>query len=388
MPKIGIMGGTFNPVHNAHIELAQKALTQFGLDKVLFITSGNPPHKKNSIIPDATLRHKMVSLAIEDYPQFEAYDYEVKKQTYSYSYETLKHLKHLNRENELYFIIGADSLHNITSWVKPRLIMEMCTLLVYSRKGYDMEKDLRELKKEYYMKAQFIDAPEIDISSSNIRNMIAEGKDVSGFMPPKALDFISRTMLYKKKASSMKKQLKKLLSRDRFIHSVNVCNTASALAKRFGFDENKAYIAGLLHDCAKCIPHELTLKLCDDFDVLLDEYDEQIPALIHSKLGEKLASSYFGISDSEILEAIKWHTLGHPDMGNIAKIVYVSDMIEPSRCFEGIERLRDIAKENLDRAVYECTNATIIFNTQRNRKINPMAYEVLKAFSPKENEQS
>ena len=354
MPKIGIMGGTFNPVHNAHIELAQKALTQFGLDKVLFITSGNPPHKKNSIIPDATLRHKMVSLAIEEYPQFEAYDYEIKKQSYSYSYETLKHLKKLDRNNELYFIIGADSLHNITSWVKPRLIMEMCTFLVYSRKGYDMEKDLSELKKEYYLKAQFIDAPELDISSSEIRKMIEEGKDVSELMPPKAFDFISRTMLYKKKASSMKKQLKKLLSHDRYVHSVNVCNTACELAKRFGCDENKAYIAGLLHDCAKCIPYEQTLKLCEDFDIELDEFDEQIPALIHSKLGEKLASSHFGIHDEEVLEAIKWHTLGHPDMRNIAKIVYVADMIEPTRCFDGIEKLRDTAKESLDRAVYEC----------------------------------
>lgn len=388
MPKIGIMGGTFNPVHNAHIELAQKALTQFGLDKVLFITSGNPPHKKSSIIPDANLRHKMVSLAIEDYPQFEAYDYEVKKQTCSYSYETLKHLKQLDRENELYFIIGADSFHNITSWKKPRLIMELCTLLVYSRKGYDMEKDLAELKQEYYMKVQFIDAPEIDISSSEIRAMIANGNDVLGLIPQKVLQFICRTLLYKKKASSMKKQLKKLLSHDRFIHSVNVCNTATELAKRFGFDENKAYIAGLLHDCAKCIPYELTLKMCDDFGVSLDEFDEKIPALIHSKLGEKLAFSHFGISDKEILEAIKWHTLGHPDMGNIAKIVYVSDMIEPSRCFEGIEKLRDTAKESLDRAVYECTNATISFNTKRNRMINPMAYEVLKAFSPDENQQS
>jgi nicotinate-nucleotide adenylyltransferase len=93
VPKIGIMGGTFNPVHNAHIELAKKALEQFGLDKVLFITNGNPPHKKNHFILDAFIRHKMVCLAIKDYPKFETYDYEIKKETYSYTYETLKHLK-------------------------------------------------------------------------------------------------------------------------------------------------------------------------------------------------------------------------------------------------------------------------------------------------------
>ncbi len=380
MPKIGIMGGTFNPVHNAHIELAQKALLQFGLDKVLFITSGNPPHKKGSPILDANIRHKMVCIAIKDYPQFEAYDFEVKKESYSYSYETLKHLKKLDKSNELYFIIGADSLHNITSWVKPRLIMEMCTFLIYSRKGYDMKNDLLEIKKEYYLKSEFIDAPEVDISSSEIRKMIQDGKDASNLMPQAVYDFILRNGLYRKKASSIKKELKKQLKSDRYIHSVNVCNTAVELSKIFGYDKNKAYLAGLLHDCAKCIPSEQMLTMCEDLDVELDEYEKVTPALIHAKLGEKVAIARYGVDDKEVLEAIKWHTLGHPDMGNIAKIVYVADMIEPSRCFDGVDALREIAKKDIDRAVYECTKTTINFNTARNRTLNPMAYKVLEAF--------
>ena len=381
MPKIGIMGGTFNPVHNAHIELAKKALEQFGLDKVLFITNGNPPHKKNHFILDAFIRHKMVCLAIKDYPKFETYDYEIKKETYSYTYETLKHLKKLYKPTDLYFIIGADSLHDIKKWVKPRLIMEMCTFLVFARKGYDMEKDLMELKKEYYLKAQFIDAPEVDISSSEIRKMVSEGEDVSSLMPKEVSEFIMRNKIYHKKAPSIKKQLKKQLSHDRFVHSVNVCNTAVELAKHFGFDENKAYLAGLLHDCAKCIPHDDMRKMCEDFDVELDDFDEINPALIHAKLGEKVAIAQYGVSDAEVLEAIKYHTTGHPEMGNIAKIIYVADMIEPLRKFDGVDYLRQVAKEDINKAVLECTNATIRYNTEKERPIHKMAFVVADAFS-------
>ncbi len=382
MAKIGIMGGTFNPIHNAHIELAYTALLQFKLDKVLFITNGNPPHKKKLSILDCHIRHKMVTLAISEYPKFEAYDYEIKKDTPSYSYETLQHLKKLDRTNDLYFIIGADSLHDIKTWKKPRLIMELCTFLVYNRKGYDREADLEKLKKEYYLKAEFIRAPEVDISSSEIREKIINGEDVSKYLPEGVNAFIERNGLYKREPISLRQQLKKELKPERYYHSINVCNMASEMAEIFGFSKGKAYLAGILHDCAKCISYQKMLAMCEDLDVTLDEYERETPALIHAKLGEKVAIAHYGIYEKEILEAIRYHTLGHPKMGNIAKIVYVADMLEPSRNFEGIDKLREIAKKDLDLAVYECTKKTIEFNLAKNRPVHPMAYKMLEAFEP------
>ena len=382
MAKIGIMGGTFNPIHNAHIELAYKALLQFKLDKVLFITNGNPPHKKDNSILDCRIRHKMVQIAIADYPKFEAYDYEINKNGPSYSYETLQHLRQLDKTNELYFIIGADSLHDITKWKKPRLIMELCTFLIYSRDGYDALSDLSELKKEYYLKAEFINAPSIDISSSDIREKLADNEDVSEYLNDEVYDFIKRNGLYRKKKSSLKRHLRKTLKPERFFHSLNVSIMASEMADIFGFSRGKAYLAGILHDCAKCIPYEIMLKMCEDLDVCLDEQERNTSALIHAKLGEKVAIAHFGIYDKEILEAIRYHTLGHPDMGGIAKIVYVADMLEPKRCFDGIDELREIAKKDLDLAVYECTKKTIEFNSLKNRPVHPMAYRMLEAFNP------
>ena len=382
MAKIGIMGGTFNPIHNAHIELAYTALLQFKLDKVLFITNGNPPHKKKFSVLDCHIRQKMVSIAIKEYPKFEVCDYEVKKQTLSYSYETLQHLKKLDKTNDLYFIIGADSLHNIKSWKRPRLIMELCTLLIYNRKGYDAMADLEELKKEYYLKADFIKAPQVDISSSEIREKIIKGEDVSNYLPEEVDAFIKRNGLYKREDISLRQQLKKELKTERYYHSINVCNMASEMAELFGFSKGKAYLAGILHDCAKCISYQKMLTMCEDLDVELDEYERGTPALIHAKLGEKVAIAHYGIYDKEILEAIRYHTLGHPKMGNIAKIVYVADMLEPSRKFDGIDKLREIARKDLDLAVYECTKKTIEFNLAKNRPVHPMAYKMVEAFDP------
>lgn len=387
MAKIGIMGGTFNPIHNAHIELAYKALLQFKLDKVLFITNGNPPHKKGGSILDCHIRHKMVKLAIADYPKFEAYDFEITKNGPSYSYETLQHLKKQDKTNELYFIIGADSLHDITTWKRPRLIMELCTFLIYGRKGYDAQADLEKIKKEYYLKAEFIDAPDIDISSSDIREKLEENEDVSEYLNDEVYDFIKRNGLYRKKKSSLKRHLRKNLRPERFFHSLNVSKMASELAETFGFSTGKAYLAGILHDCAKCIPYEIMLKMCKDLDVELDEQERASSALIHAKLGEKVAIAHYGIYDKEILEAIRYHTLGHPDMGNIAKVVYVADMLEPTRCFDGIDYLREIAKKDLNLAIYECTKKTIEFNVAKNRPVHPMAYKMLDAFAPESDKQ-
>ena len=383
MSKIGIMGGTFNPVHKGHIEMAKHAAQQFNLDKVVFITGGNPPHKRGNRILPGIIRHKMVQLAIKDYPMFFASDYEINKNTYSYTYETLEYMKRTHKEDSLYFIIGADSLHDLPTWKKPRLIMELCTFLVYSRKGYSQKEDLKNLKKEYYCKALFIDAKNVDVSSTRVRKKLEENQDVSAYLDKEVYDYIKRNNLYKKEEGSIKKRLKNRLSYDRFIHSCGVANTSIEMAKIFGADENKAYLAGMLHDCAKCIQKDKALRMCEDFGVLLDEFELKNPALVHAKLGEMVAMIDFGVDDKEVLEAIKYHTIGDTTMGDLAKIVYVADMIEPNRSFEGVEKLREIAKKDLDRAVAECTKMTVEFNEQKGKKVHPKAYEIIKYYDDK-----
>lgn len=374
------MGGTFNPIHNAHITLAKTAKEQFGLDLVIFMTGGNPPHKKDRSILDADIRHKMVKMAIDGEESFTASDYEVKKETYSYTVETLMHLNEEYRDSELYFILGADSLHDIPTWYKPEEILRLCTVLVYERVGYDTKSDYDKLIEQYNANIQFINAKTVDISSSQIRKMISEGEDVSEFLDEEVYDFIKRNNLYKSYAD-YENIIKNELKESRYIHSINVAKVAKELAKHYGCDEEKAYIAGLVHDCAKNMSYEKMMKKCEDYDVLLDEFEMRNPFLIHAKVGEKVAQHEYGIDDEEILGAIKWHTVGNVGMSVLEKIIFIADMIEEERKFSGVEKIRNLAYTNLDLAIKESIESTIRFAKANNREIHPNAYSVLEYIS-------
>ncbi len=383
MSKIGIMGGTFNPIHNGHLAIAEKAVRQLGLDMVFFVTSGNPPHKKGKKILDARIRHKMVCMAIKNYSKFEPCDFEVNREEYSYTADTLQYFRKKYKKSELYLIIGADSLHDLPAWNRPRRICELCTLAVYDRTGYNTDEDIENIKREYYCKIERIEAGIIDISSSQIRSMIEKRKDVTGLMPRSVLEFINRNNIYASDAGTLESKIRRRLKPERFTHSVNVAKKAVELAEKYGVDTRKAYIAGMVHDCAKNIPHEKARQKCIDYDVELDEGEISNPGLIHAKLGERIAHIEFGIGDKEILSAIKWHTLGHPDMTKLEKIIYVADMIEDGRTFPGVKELRKIAEKDLDEAVEACTAATVRHNEKYGKEIHPMAYKVLEWYGNK-----
>ena len=197
MKKIGIMGGTFNPVHNAHLIMARYAKEQYGLDDIIFMTSGNPPHKKNMDMPDAKVRHEMLKAAIENDADFTADDYEVNLSEYSYSVNTLRHLKKLYPDDSIYFIIGGDSLCDFPKWYKPQEILSLCTLLVYPRKT-DTEADINKIKEMYGGDIFLINSPEIEISSTEIRKRLAEGKSVRHMIPDSVLEYIRKNKLYER----------------------------------------------------------------------------------------------------------------------------------------------------------------------------------------------
>ena len=152
---------------------------------------------------------------------------------------------------------------------------------------------------------------------------------------------------------------------------------AESLAKKHKEDKKKAYTAAILHDCAKNIDLETSLKKCEDYGVVLDENEIKNPLLIHAKLGEKIAEYEYGINDEDILNAIKWHTVGRKGMSTLEKIIFVADMVEKGRTFPGVENLRKLAHEDLNKAVKECILNTIKFNEAKNKEIHPNAYEVI-----------
>ena len=147
----------------------------------------------------------------------------------------------------------------------------------------------------------------------------------------------------------LQKQMKEELSEDRYEHTLGVMYTAESLAMRYGVDMTKAAVAGLLHDCATCIPNSQKIRLCKKYDIEVTENEEKNPSLLHAKLGALLAQKAYGVDDPEILNAIRWHTTGKPDMTMLEKIIYMADYIEPNR--DKAPNLREIRKlsfENLD----------------------------------------
>ena len=202
MRKIGIMGGTFDPVHNGHLMLADTAYRQFDLDQVWFLPNGNPPHKKEENIgTDARHRSRMVALAIQgrDYCRLE--EYEVRRREVSCSYQTLEHFRKQYPEDEFYFIIGADSLFAIETWVHPERIFPACVILAACRDDHD---SLEEMKaqighlKTVYPKAriQLLRSPLIPVSSSEIRRKIQAGLSIAEEVPEEVEAYIKEEELY------------------------------------------------------------------------------------------------------------------------------------------------------------------------------------------------
>lgn len=177
MAKIGILGGTFNPIHVGHLKLAENAYNQLNLDKVLIIPTGISYLKSNDNVLSKEIRADMVKLAIKEYPYFEFSDIELNRSGNTYTYETLEELKLIYPYDDLYFIIGADTLFNIESWKKPESIISNCILTVMVRDDNDIT-DVTEkcnvLMNKYNAKAVVLNSEKIDVSSSDIRKMISD----------------------------------------------------------------------------------------------------------------------------------------------------------------------------------------------------------------------
>lgn len=171
-------------------------------------------------------------------------------------------------------------------------------------------------------------------------------------------------------------KLKTMLTDHRYTHSLGVVETAMRMANLFGTDEEKTQIAALLHDCAKQIPHTEQLAMCKEFGIPLDEVKEKELGLLHAELGAYLAEHEFGITDTEILDAIRYHTLGKPDMSTMEKILYLSDIIEPNRKdFNGLSELRALCFEDLDRALLFGFGLTIAHTERRGHILHSQTIE-------------
>jgi len=198
--KIGISGGTFNPIHLGHLIIAEMVRDRFGLNEVLFVPSGMPPHKNLSNVVSSEHRFEMVNKAVANNPYFKESRVEIDRKGYTYTVDTLKNLKEIyGNGTSLYYIIGADVLNDLPSWRNHEEVFKMCEFIAVLRPGNDMQgfkKQMEFLRDKYCAKIHFIDTPLIEISSTQIRDSIKAGRSIKYLVPDCVEEYIMLNRLY------------------------------------------------------------------------------------------------------------------------------------------------------------------------------------------------
>lgn len=351
MKKIAILGGTFNPVHSEHVELVKNAKQELGLDLVIVVPTYLPPHK-NTLPAPAVDRINMLNLAFKEIDGVTVSDYEVKKQGKSYSYQTAEYFRGKYPDAEIYFLCGGDMLTDFKTWKNPERILKAVTLAVFDREDFYTDYDF---EREYFKKqfnSTFIRLNYLgkDFSSTRIRVFASLGLSLEGLAIKQVEEYIFKNKLYS--GDIYTEFLKKNLTQKRLIHTANVVSIALTKVKELGLDTQKVYLATLLHDCAKYLNKK-------DFPAFT--LPEGVPPKVeHSFLGAYVAKNLLGISDEEVLDAINYHTSGKANMTTLGKLVFVADMVEEGRNYEGVERLRELYKKDFKKCFVECLSEEVL----------------------------
>ena len=198
--KFAVLGGTFDPIHNGHMAVAKGVLEKTGVDKILFIPSGRPPHKDLFEVSSPHDRLEMTKLATEC-DNMEVSSIEIDRDGTTYTVDTIIELKAMLDDVEFKFVTGADALHYVTTWKNYKKLFEICDFIVVGRPGYNKSSllsDIHYIETNLSGRIEYIELPPIDISSSEIRQLVREGKSISGFVPKKVEEYILVNKLYKK----------------------------------------------------------------------------------------------------------------------------------------------------------------------------------------------
>ena len=199
--RIGIMGGTFDPIHYGHLAAAEAARVEFGLCKVIFMPAGNPPHKQSQKISDAEHRYRMTALATSSNSGFEVSRLEVDKAGITYTFDTMEELRSIYGEApEIYFITGADAVLELLTWYKLGELLTLCKFIAVTRPGFDickLEQKIAEITSKYDGEIICLEVPLLEISSTDIRERIKNGKPVKYLLPEEVEAYIHKNGLYK-----------------------------------------------------------------------------------------------------------------------------------------------------------------------------------------------
>lgn len=365
MCNMGIMGGTFDPIHSGHLAMAEFAKAERGLDRVLFIPTGDPPHKR--IHADAHTRGEMVKLAIRGRAGFALSDIEIRRTGVTYTVDTLKALRSIHEGAKFTYIVGSDTLMTIENWrAFPEVCAHLKEIAAYARDDVPLERVEEcagRLTARYGILVALSKRRVPAVSSTEVRSAVVHGQSLRAMTPDAVREYIESEGLY---LDSLRESVGQGLSARRYAHTLEVEKTAVQLAKRFSASIPAARVAAILHDCAKDMNPAEMARFMEDAGVPMEREFTRLPQLMHAAAGEAVAKLRYGITDLDILNAVRYHTEGRVSMSTLEKIIYLADAIEPTRKpYPGLFAVREAAQRDLDRAVMLCAEHTLHYVRQR-----------------------
>ncbi|MDR0885795.1 MAG: nicotinate (nicotinamide) nucleotide adenylyltransferase [Clostridiales Family XIII bacterium] len=337
--KIGVFGGSFDPVHIGHLMLAEHMLEAGGLDKVIFMPTYIQPFKQDNQTASSENRLQMLRLATSDNARFEVSDVELRRASVSYTIDSLRELQQEYPQDNIYFIVGVDIFRLIRKWYKFEELVSEFSFLVGVRPGYDISEVselITDIQRDFQTDIRLIENPLIDIASSNIRNrmklgFLAGADSVQYELPASVYDYIYAHGIYEGTTliNQLRIDLSHRVSQRRYEHVLRVEELSVRLSMIFGENVVRTRLAAVAHDICK-------------------DKDEEGNALLHSKHAEKMLRDMYGVMDEDVLNAVSFHTTGRAAMSRLEMIIFLADAIEPGREYPVVHKIRLATYESLE----------------------------------------
>jgi len=389
--KLGILGGSFAPVHNGHIFLAEKALAQLKLDRVVFVPAYRSPFKLDAQGMEISAKDRidMLAASILGDHRFAIDICEIRREGVSYTIDTLEDIvgRYLPDDKPV-LIIGDDVAVDFPKWRDSGKILKLADIAVAHRV---------DSKAVNYPFANITIENEIlDVSSHEIRHMISEGGDWQGLVPHGAAAIIKERALYSYSGNSrpgsapdsviqrVETAAREILSTERFLHSRHTALHSYDLCRRFGLEPMDGYLAGIGHDLAKQIDNKQMLKIVRTAGLDISALEMDKPNLLHGKAAAVLLRERFSIHNEDVLEAVAIHTSGSENMGQLAKVVFIADKTEASRNIE--PALRKMCREDtLDNILFAVLEKSIAKVKAKGMEISDDTLKLLKKMKERKN---
>lgn len=377
--KMALFGGTFDPIHEGHIQLALEFARRLQLDRVLLVPTFVPPHKLKSEMATAADRLHMCRLAAEKHPVLEVSEIEISRGGASFTVDTLETLQGQYPDTQWYLITGADMFLTLGTWWRFEDIADLAVLCAAPRGEVTMEqlrKYARVLEKEG-ARCRVENIPVMDISSTDIRRRMADGLPLEGMVPPGVEAYIRKNGLYRgggEKRLSDDQWIEIIRGREtpkRFRHSLAVADEAARLAKKYGADPAAARTAGILHDILKDAGGDAQLQIFRDFDILLDNVEQQAPKLWHAHAGAVFIEKVLGVQDADIVAAVRYHTTARAGMSLLEKVLYLADFTSADRDYPDVEEMRRRVEQGLEPAMEYALAYSIRDRLNKRQAIHP-----------------